>query len=155
MGNSNSNTTNANQEFDNFYDIIDFIATYYILTMNFKSLKNLAEKNGFEYKRFAVRDYAAPDLKQLEEMVKFIKTLPADKKIYAHCAGGEGRTTNFLVLLDIIKNGKKLSLKEILDRQAKLGGAKLDDFAKKEEWRKKLGAERLKLIEEFYQNQTK
>jgi len=47
MGNSNSNqnnTTNPNQEFDNFYDIIDFIATYYILTMNFKSLKNLAEK---------------------------------------------------------------------------------------------------------------
>lgn len=47
MGNTNSNQhddTNPKQEFDNFYDIIDFIATYYILTMNFKSLRNLAEK---------------------------------------------------------------------------------------------------------------
>jgi protein tyrosine phosphatase len=86
-------------------------------------------------------------------MIKFIKTLPADKKIYVHCAGGEGRTTNFLVLLDIVKNGKKLSLKEILDRQAKLNGAQLDDFAKKEEWRKKLGAQRLQAIEEFYQQE--
>lgn len=48
MGNTNSNDQNINnpkQEFDNFYDIIDFIATYYILTMNFKSLRNLAEKD--------------------------------------------------------------------------------------------------------------
>jgi hypothetical protein len=48
MGNSNSkapNDTNPKQEFDNFYEMIDFIASYYILTMNFKSLSNLAEKD--------------------------------------------------------------------------------------------------------------
>lgn len=52
MGNTsstNSNTTNKEEdqykkEFDNFYDIIDYIATYYILTMNFKSLSKLSEK---------------------------------------------------------------------------------------------------------------
>ena len=115
--------------------------------------KSLVEKFGFEYKRFAVRDYSAPNAKQLEEMVKFIKTLPSNKKLYVHCAGGEGRTTNFLVLFDIIKNGKKTSLKEILNRQAKLNGAQLDEFAKKEEWRKQLATERLKSIEQFYQTE--
>ena len=47
MGNtmSNSNKLNkANTDFENFYDIIDYIATYYILTMDFKTLQKLSEK---------------------------------------------------------------------------------------------------------------
>jgi hypothetical protein len=46
MGNIASSTSNksANKEFENFYDIVDFIATYYILTMDFKSLSKLSEK---------------------------------------------------------------------------------------------------------------
>ena len=41
MGNSKSK---KKEEFNNFYDIIDYIATNYILTMNFKSLSKLSEK---------------------------------------------------------------------------------------------------------------
>jgi hypothetical protein len=46
MGNSASSNSNksAEKEFSNFYDIIDYIATYYILTMDFKSLSKLCEK---------------------------------------------------------------------------------------------------------------
>ena len=46
MGNSPSTNKNNNAEnkFENFYDIIDYIATYYILTMDFKSLSKLSEK---------------------------------------------------------------------------------------------------------------
>jgi len=47
MGNSSSspsNKNNAENEFNNFYDVIDYIATYYILTMDFKSLSKLSEK---------------------------------------------------------------------------------------------------------------
>ena len=45
MGNiSSSNSKNAEKEFNNFYDIVDYIATYYILTMDFKSLSKLSEK---------------------------------------------------------------------------------------------------------------
>lgn len=50
MGNTtskNSNQTDQDnkKEFGNFYDIIDYIATYYILTMDFKSLSKLSEKD--------------------------------------------------------------------------------------------------------------
>ena len=47
MGNSASSNSNksAEKEFNNFYDIIDYIATYYILTMDFKSLSKLCEKD--------------------------------------------------------------------------------------------------------------
>ena len=46
MGNITSSTSNksAKKEFDNFYEIVDYIATYYILTMDFKSLSKLSEK---------------------------------------------------------------------------------------------------------------
>ena len=59
MGNNLSNTNNSNKnnssssfinsskksDFDDFDNVIDFIATYYILTMDFKSLKKLYEKD--------------------------------------------------------------------------------------------------------------
>jgi predicted DNA-binding protein len=46
MGNTSSSNknNNAENEFKNFYDVIDYIATYYILTMDFKSLSKLSEK---------------------------------------------------------------------------------------------------------------
>jgi hypothetical protein len=46
MGNISSTNSNnkAEKEFKNFYDIIDYIATYYILTMDFKSLSKLSDK---------------------------------------------------------------------------------------------------------------
>ena len=45
MGNINSNNSKSSkQEFTNFYNVIDYIATYYILTMDFKSLSKLSEK---------------------------------------------------------------------------------------------------------------
>jgi hypothetical protein len=44
MGNITSSNKKAENEFENFYDIIDYIATYYILTMDFQSLSKLSEK---------------------------------------------------------------------------------------------------------------
>ena len=38
------NNLNSKKEFDNFYNIIDYIATHYILTSDFKSLSKLTEK---------------------------------------------------------------------------------------------------------------
>jgi len=42
--NTNSNTNETKKEINNFYEIIDYIATYYILTMDFRSLRKLSEK---------------------------------------------------------------------------------------------------------------
>uniref|UniRef100_A0A6C0AQU3 Uncharacterized protein n=1 Tax=viral metagenome TaxID=1070528 RepID=A0A6C0AQU3_9ZZZZ len=47
MGNissSNNSKNTSETKFENFYDVIDYIATYYILTMDFKSLSKLSEK---------------------------------------------------------------------------------------------------------------
>ena len=45
MGNSSSTSNkSAKKEFENFYELIDYIATNYILTMDFKSLTKLSER---------------------------------------------------------------------------------------------------------------
>jgi hypothetical protein len=45
MGNTNStNSTNPLNKTGNFYEIIDYIASHYILTMDFESLKKLSQK---------------------------------------------------------------------------------------------------------------
>ena len=44
MGNTASSIKKSENQFDNFYEIIDYIATSYILTMDFKSLSKLSEK---------------------------------------------------------------------------------------------------------------
>lgn len=46
MGNisSTKKENKDSSEFGNFYDLIDYIASYYILTMDFKSLRRLTEK---------------------------------------------------------------------------------------------------------------
>lgn len=41
---ASSSSPNASREFDNFYKIVDHIATQYILTMDFQSLSKLSEK---------------------------------------------------------------------------------------------------------------
>jgi len=44
MGNTTSSSEKSQNQFENFYDVIDYIATYYILTMDFQSLSKLSEK---------------------------------------------------------------------------------------------------------------
>jgi len=47
MGNissSSNSKSNNEKQFESFYQIIDYIASYYILTMDFKSLSNLSNK---------------------------------------------------------------------------------------------------------------
>ena len=44
MGNNTSSVKKSENQFNNFYEVVDYIATYYILTMDFKSLSKLSEK---------------------------------------------------------------------------------------------------------------
>jgi protein-tyrosine phosphatase len=113
--------------------------------------ENLAKKNGFFYKRFVVQDHAKPDDKQMQEMLKFLLNLPANKKIYVHCAAGKGRTTTLLTFYDILKNGHELTLEEIIKRQYKIGGSNLYEVEDDEpKWRSDLAKERVEMLQKFY-----
>lgn len=113
------------------------------------SEETLAKENKANYMRLRVVDHQAPEDAELQAFVNFVKTLPADSWIHIHCRGGAGRTTTFLCILDILKNGKTVPLKDIIQRQFSLGGSNLTADPTKE-WKAPLSNERIILLEDFY-----
>ena len=70
------------------------------------------------YKRFFVTDHCAPNDETIDAFVKFCDDLPKNSWLHFHCRGGDGRTATFMVLYDALKNADKVSLYDIVERQA-------------------------------------
>lgn len=103
-----------------------------------------------KYERLPISKNGAMQDEQVDRFVKFIKSLPEDGWVHFHCDDGECRTTLFMVMCDMVKNGKKLAMEDIIYRQAMLGGTNLlilpspqsEDYAVKKGW--------LEFISQFY-----
>lgn len=74
------------------------------------------------YERFAVKDGGIPTPTVVDNFVDFIKTVPSDLHLHFHCDAGEGRTTMFMSLFQIMNNTNNLSLDQILTYQYNIGG---------------------------------
>lgn len=117
--------------------------------------QQVVKKYGFKYQRFPIKDYHQPDSQQYEEIINFITKLNDNQKIYVHCKAGLGRTTNFLAMYDIIKNGKKLSFDQILERQHKIGGIDLREVNAESMNDANIVFEKLMLLRQLYFRITK
>lgn len=53
--------------------------------------------------------------------------IPKDAWLHFHCRGGRDRTTITMTIIDILQNGKNVSLENIVKRQNLLGGINLFD----------------------------
>jgi len=84
--------------------------------------KELVEAAGLRYKRIAATDHIWPSPAAVDEFVQFYKSMPEDVWLHFHCQAGEGRTTEFLAMYDILKN-PAVPLQDILYRQCLLGGS--------------------------------
>ncbi|MBU3136604.1 phosphatase [Clostridium gasigenes] len=91
------------------------------------SEETLVKENNINYKRFAVRDGGTPTLDVTDEFVEFIKNSPATTHLHFHCLEGEGRTTTFMALYQMMNNKDKLPLDTILKHQLDAGGIILTD----------------------------
>ncbi len=80
---------------------------------------------GMQYKRYAVRDGGVPTPHTVDDFVEFIKNKPDDLHLHFHCHAGEGRTTTFMVLYQIMNNQNNLTLDQILSYQYNIGGVVL------------------------------
>jgi hypothetical protein len=98
------------------------------LTVNFVSNESsVVNKSGMEYKRYAVKDNGAPTAEIVDQFVEFVKTKPSDLHLHFHCDAGEGRTTTFMSMYQILMNNTNLSLEQILSYQYNVGGVNLHD----------------------------
>ncbi len=104
------------------------------------------------YIRLGVLDHNRPSDATVDHFLEFTKTLPEEAWLYFHCRGGRGRSTTFMVMYDMIKNAKKVSLEDIVKRHALLGGSDLFNLKTDDDevWKQPFIDERKAFITKFY-----
>lgn len=80
--------------------------------------KDAATAAHMQYFRLTVTDHMAPDNIDVDRFVDLVKKVKPDTWIHVHCRGGDGRTTTFMVMYDMLRNADKASLDDIVKRQA-------------------------------------
>jgi Inositol hexakisphosphate len=89
--------------------------------------ENLCKNFGLGYKRIPVRDNFIPAPNEVDDFVNFVNNLDDDAHLLFHCHAGEGRTTMFMAMFQMLKNSSNLSLSTILNDQISVGGIVLTD----------------------------
>lgn len=118
-----------------------------ITPVKVQSEKELVKEHGMDYIRIPVTDTEKPDDEMVDYFVETVKKLPEDTWLHFHCKAGIGRTTTFMTMYDIMKNSKKDSLEDIMERQVLLGGKNL---LKPEDGKDSESHKRSDLIRNFY-----
>jgi len=115
--------------------------------------ETVALRNGLEYFHFPVSDHTHPDDHIVDDFVTFIKNLDRDVWLHFHCSAGRGRTTTFLAMYEIMLNGEKAPLEEIVERQESIGGINLlhSGAHDMDDWKIPHAVYRTSFIKDFYQ----
>jgi len=78
-----------------------------------------------DYFRVPVTDHLRPSDEAIDRFLAFCKELPKDAWLHFHCRAGAGRTTTFMLMTDILRNARRVSLKDLAKRQSLIGGVDL------------------------------
>lgn len=118
----------------------------------FESEAQFLAAHGHQYLTFAGARHRVHSDEMIEEFIAFLDQLPPSAWLHFHCATGRGRSTTFMILFDIYKNFKKVSLDDIVLRQHLLGGENVFDVAlrPKGTWTKEALMDRKDLVAAFY-----
>jgi protein-tyrosine phosphatase len=112
--------------------------------------KKFVNQLGYEYYRIPAPDYKRPRDQDVDRFVSFYKHLKGNKWVHFHCAAGQGRTTTFMTMFDMMKNSKNVSSKDIIRRQWMIGGVDLEKVDRAHPNRKLWAEERRSFILQFY-----
>jgi protein tyrosine phosphatase len=120
-----------------------------LTTNNIQSEADLARQYQLGYQRFYVTDRHPPTYATVDQFIQFMKQVPPGTTLYFHCRAGEGRTTTFMAMTDMMRNAKQVSLNDIVLRQQLLGGINLlkDKSNKSNDT---LKSQRVNFIKRFY-----
>jgi len=97
----------------------------FLSNKDIQSEQQLAKKMGLGYQRFFITDHFAPNATEVDRFIRFYQGLPKETRLLFHCRGGAGRTTTFLIMVDMMQNAKRVSFEDIVKRQMLLGGKDL------------------------------
>lgn len=91
-----------------------------IPVMEVATEKEVTERLGFNYVRLTVTDHMAPRSSDVDKFIRLIDQLPEASWVHIHCRAGEGRTTTFMAMYDMLRNADQVSFDDIIKRQASL-----------------------------------
>lgn len=83
--------------------------------------ENFLKEHHISYQRLPVLDGHLPHPLVVDQFLATIKTLPHDMWVHFHCRGGKGRTNTFMVMYDMYRNARHVSLDDIINRQELIG----------------------------------
>lgn len=91
----------------------------------FATERHIARKSGLGYVRIAATDMHWPEPQAIDDFVRFYRSLPQEHGwLYFHCQAGQGRTTTFMVLYELLER-PDCTAYEAIAHQRTLGGADL------------------------------
>lgn len=104
------------------------------------------------YWRLPVADFHAPADGVVDDFVVLIRSLPPNSWLHFHCAAGDGRTTTFLTMAEMVRNARSMTLDAILADQCNLGpgAVNLCSYCGPARWKNEWARLRYRFIELFY-----
>lgn len=105
------------------------------------------------YVRLTVTDHLRPDDAEVDRFITAVRALPAGSTVLFHCRAGQGRTTTFMVLYDMLRNAASVPAETIIARQAALAPRHydVDHLPDAASWKYPYVRERSAFIHAFYQ----
>lgn len=128
---------------------------YTMTVNNVFAESDLTRAYSFGYTRIYVTDHMRPTDSQVDRFLTAYQALPASTWIYVHCRGGKGRTTTFLAMIDMLRNGKNVSFDDIIKRQAALGSTDLSKPFPATDINAQAALDRYQFLQDFYTYSTK
>lgn len=98
-----------------------------IVPTSVKNEATLTESNNIYYIRIPVTDGNLPSEDMVDYFIDVVNNAPENAWFHFHCKAGIGRTTTFMIMYDILKNGNDVSLPDIIGRQILLSGISQKD----------------------------
>jgi hypothetical protein len=112
--------------------------------------QELTRSLGLGYFRIPATDFLPPSPENVDRFVGFAASLPPETWLHLHCHGGDGRTTTFLAMWDLMHNAGSVSADDIVRRQALIGPVNLDSVGTPESWTHPFRIERAAFIRRFH-----
>lgn len=101
------------------------------------------------YRRFFVTDHHRPLDEVVDEFMRWLQTLPHNVWLHFHCRGGVGRTSTFMIMVDMMRHAGEVGFEQIMERHVRIGGKDFDAPAK-EAYKVAPAVERMDFIRTFY-----
>lgn len=116
-----------------------------IVPIKVQDENELTKSNSLSYSRITVRDGGIPSDEMVDYFVGLVKSSYQNSWLHFHCKAGVGRTTEFMIMYDMIKNYKGASADDIISRQLALANftdSNINSFKNKE---------RMDFLNKFYE----